>query len=174
MMNKNLKIVALGLMGTLLVSCAQIPTGPHTMALPGTGKSFDQFRADDADCRNYAQLQSGGKTAQEANNNAMVGTAVLGTAIGTLVGAAIDGHRGAAGGAATGLVTGTAIGANQGALSAHATQQLYDNAYTQCMYAKGEQVQGHYVSPPAQYTAPPPQVPPTNYAPPPPPPPARH
>ena len=35
------------------------------MALPGTGKSFDQFRADDANCRQYAFQQSGGVSAVE-------------------------------------------------------------------------------------------------------------
>jgi len=34
-----------------LSACTVMPTGPSVMALPGTGKSFDQFRADDYDCR---------------------------------------------------------------------------------------------------------------------------
>ena len=44
----------------LLGGCVSMPSGPSMMVLPGTGKSFDQFRADDADCRelrgqNYAR-----------------------------------------------------------------------------------------------------------------------
>ena len=31
-----------------LGACTTLPTGPSILALPGTGKSFDQFRADDA------------------------------------------------------------------------------------------------------------------------------
>ena len=53
---------ALALAG-LLGACAYMPTGPSVMALPGTGKSFDQFRADDANCRQYAFQQSGGVSA---------------------------------------------------------------------------------------------------------------
>ena len=37
-----------------------MPTGPSVMALPGTGKNFDQFRADDASCRQFAYAQIGG------------------------------------------------------------------------------------------------------------------
>src|SRR5712664_1083560 len=35
-------------------SCASMPTGPSVMVLPGTGKSFEQFRAEDARCRQAA------------------------------------------------------------------------------------------------------------------------
>ena len=31
----------------LLTGCVTIPTGPSVMVLPGSGKSFDQFRLDD-------------------------------------------------------------------------------------------------------------------------------
>ncbi|MDH6147676.1 hypothetical protein OKW46_001601 [Paraburkholderia sp. WSM4179] len=34
-----------------LAGCAGVPTGPTVTALPGSGKSFDQFRADDATCQ---------------------------------------------------------------------------------------------------------------------------
>ncbi|MEO6421172.1 MAG: hypothetical protein ABIR84_00385 [Candidatus Nitrotoga sp.] len=46
------------------------PTGPGMLVLPGTGKNIDQFRLDEADCRQYATVQIGGKTANEtaANN----------------------------------------------------------------------------------------------------------
>lgn len=37
-----------------IAACTTIPTGPSVMAMPGSGKSFDQFRADDADCRQFA------------------------------------------------------------------------------------------------------------------------
>lgn len=36
------------------------------MALPGTGRTFDQFRADDASCRQFAYSQVGGVSANQA------------------------------------------------------------------------------------------------------------
>jgi hypothetical protein len=46
----------------LVVGCATTPTGPGVLVLPGTGKSFDQFRADEQECRQYAQAQIAGGT----------------------------------------------------------------------------------------------------------------
>ena len=37
----------------LLGACASMPTGPGVMVLPGTGKSIEQFNADDAACRQW-------------------------------------------------------------------------------------------------------------------------
>jgi hypothetical protein len=45
-----------------LAGCASAPTGPGVLVLPGTGKSFDQFRADEQGCRQYAQAQVAGGT----------------------------------------------------------------------------------------------------------------
>jgi hypothetical protein len=42
----------------LLSACAVTPTGPSVMVLPGVGKPFDQFQADDMACRQYAQTQT--------------------------------------------------------------------------------------------------------------------
>jgi hypothetical protein len=43
----------------LLSACGSTPVvyGPGVLVLPGTGKSFDEFRFDDQDCRGYAQTQ---------------------------------------------------------------------------------------------------------------------
>src|SRR5438105_9494113 len=38
----------------LLAACATVPMGPSVMVLPGTGKNFEQFQADDAVCRQWA------------------------------------------------------------------------------------------------------------------------
>ena len=46
----------------LLGACTTIPTGPSVMVLPGSTKNFDQFRADDFDCRNFATAQVNGAT----------------------------------------------------------------------------------------------------------------
>jgi hypothetical protein len=35
-------------------ACASTPTGPSVMVLPGAGKSLEQFRAEDARCRQFA------------------------------------------------------------------------------------------------------------------------
>ncbi|MEE8254722.1 MAG: hypothetical protein V3S58_03840 [Nitrosomonadaceae bacterium] len=42
------------LVASLLTACTSMPTGPSMMALPGSGKSFDIFRNDDNQCRQFA------------------------------------------------------------------------------------------------------------------------
>lgn len=59
----------------LLAGCATAPSGPSVLVLPGTGKSFDQFRADEQECRQYAQAQSGGA----AGDGALAGSGAAGT-----------------------------------------------------------------------------------------------
>ena len=148
----------------LLAACVTAPTGPSVMALPGHGKNFDQFRADDADCRSFAQSQIGGTTAAQSADDSGVRSAALGTAVGAVAGAAIGGHQGAGVGAGVGLLGGTLAGTGAAQGTAHTVQQRYDNAYVQCMYAKGENVPvgGRIMSSPARMTrapAPPPPGP---------------
>jgi hypothetical protein len=157
-----------------LSACATIPTGPSVMVLPGEGKSFDQFRMDDAVCRQFAYEQVGGAAGQQAAQNAAVKSAVVGTALGAVAGAAIgsasgDMGAGAAIGAGTGLLVGSAAGSGYASASYYEAQRRYDNAYLQCMYAKGNQIPGYrrYTNPPAapsRRTSPPP--PPPDYPPP--------
>ena len=45
------------LLSLLLTACASMPSGPSFMALPGSGKSFSQFRIDDNQCRQFAHEQ---------------------------------------------------------------------------------------------------------------------
>ncbi|MCZ8104080.1 MAG: hypothetical protein O9972_40070, partial [Burkholderiales bacterium] len=71
-----------------LSGCAVVPTGPSTMALPGTGRSFAQFRADDDACRRFASERTGGQSAQRAAQDTVAGGAVAGAAIGAVAGAA--------------------------------------------------------------------------------------
>jgi len=53
-----LKRLAMALGVVLLSACSSAPTyGPSILVLPGAGKSFDQFRLDEQDCRGYAQSQ---------------------------------------------------------------------------------------------------------------------
>lgn len=169
---KDVRLITLAGMGAAvlaLTGCVAMPVGPSMTVLPGTGKNFDQFRADDASCRQYAFGQVGGVSSTQAANETAVGSAVVGTAIGAALGAAVGGGSGAAVGAGVGLLTGSAVGANTASYAGYDTQQRYDASYTQCMYAAGNRVPvyGRSVA-----TAPrPAPAAPTYYYPPPPPPP---
>ena len=123
-----------------LGACTTIPSGPSEMALPGTGKNFDQFRADDADCRQFALGQSGGNTPNQAAADSTAKSAALGAGVGALAGAAINGGRGAGAGAGMGLIVGAIAGSSAGNQSSWEMQQRYDAGYKQCMYAKGHKV----------------------------------
>ena len=145
-----------------LGACATVPTGPGVMVLPGTGKSFDQFRFDDGACRQFAYDQVAGVTPSRAADDSGVRSAAVGTLLGAAAGAAIDGSSGAAAGAGVGLLFGGLAGAGAAERSAYGAQYRYDVAYQQCMYAKG-----HRIPVSARFT----QAPsPANYTPPPPPP----
>jgi len=125
----------------LLAGCATLPSGPSTLSLPGTGKSFDQFRFDDSQCRAYAYQSVGGQTPNDAAVQSGVAGAAIGTAIGAAAGAAITGtSQGAAWGAGSGLLVGSAVGASNAYASSYQLQQRYDYAYQQCMYARGNRV----------------------------------
>lgn len=137
---RSLALTAAAAMAGALAGCTVMPSGPSVMALPGTGKSFDQFRTDDASCRQYAFAQVGGVSAGQAATTSAVGTAALGTAVGAAAGAAFGGGRGAAVGAGAGLLAGGAVGAGTAQTSGYGIQRRYDYAYIQCMYAAGERV----------------------------------
>jgi hypothetical protein len=123
-----------------VTGCASLPNGPSVMVLPGTGLSFEQFRNDDAICQQFAFLQIGGTTVNQAAINSGVTSAAVGTALGAAAGAAIGGGSGAAIGAGSGLVAGSMVGTGAASSSMYAVQQRFDIAYIQCMYAKGHQV----------------------------------
>ncbi len=138
-------VLAVSGLAALLAGCATTPMGPTITVMPGPGKSFSAFAADQEVCKAYAAQQVQGE-AQSANQQAAVGgavTTVLGTGVGALLGAA-------GGNAGTGAAIGAGVGAGGGALygAYHSQQQQgsiqsqYDSAYAQCMYAKGNQVPG--------------------------------
>jgi hypothetical protein len=150
-----------------LAGCVSVPSGPSQMSLPGTGKSFDQFRADDNECRQYASSQVGGSSPEQAATDSGVKSAAAGTAVGAAAGALIGGTgNAAAAGAGVGLLGGALIGSSAGYSSGYSLQHRYDVGYTQCMYAKGHKVPvtGRYTSSyerdsrdrPAYYPPPPP------------------
>lgn len=132
------------------------------MALPGNGKSFEQFRADDVECRQYAQYQTSGSPASAQAASGLTSAAV-GTVVGAVAGAAIGGNHNAAGvGAGTGLMVGSMAGVGAAQQSATGMQRQYDQAYIQCMYGKGHSVpvpggyggSGYYRSAPGYTTQP--------------------
>src|SRR5712691_8961794 len=166
----------------LLTACATVPTGPSVMVLPGSGKNFEQFAADDTICRQWAAERTG-TTVARASTESTTSGAAIGTVIGAAAGAAIGAAAGnpatgAVVGAGGGLLGGTAIGAGSAKGAGASVQGRYDIAYMQCMYAKGNQIPvprgslAGYASPPvAPGPLPPaPQAPPPPGAPPPPPP----
>ena len=117
--------------GGLLAGCATVPTGPEVLVLPGAGKTFEQFREEDAVCRHYAQDRVGTTPGQAAADSV-------------------------ARSAGTGALVGAAAGT-----TAHSVQWRYDIRYVQCMDAKGNQVppppgtSGHPLPPPPHAILPP-------------------
>lgn len=167
MMKSKLSIFSLFLL-LMISGCATMPTGPSVMALPPPGKSFEQFQADDAVCRQWAAQRIGLAPQEAANQNTATG-AVLGTAIGAGLGAAIgsashSAGAGAAIGAASGLLIGASAGAESGQVYGWRAQRRYDIAYIQCMYAKGNEVPG--TTRRVRRVAPPPPPPDLNTTPP--------
>lgn len=162
---KPSRILAVVCAVLLAGACVSVPSGPSVMVLPGSGKSFDQFRADDYDCRQFANFQVGGTDANKAAADSVAKSAAVGTVVGAAAGAALGGQNGAGAGAGAGLAVGALAGAGAGDASAYGVQRRYDYAFIQCMYAKGHKVpvSGRFTStapPGPAYTPPPPPPPP--------------
>ena len=172
MLKKITGIVLLPML--VLGGCTAVPpTQPTVVAMPGQGKSWNEFQADDAYCKSYAasQMPNGGQVAQASQNNSTM-TAAAGTLIGAGIGAALGSlagnvGAGAAVGAGAGLLGGAATAGNNTQATADSLQGRYDVAYAQCMVGHGESIQQPaaptYYAPPAYYAAPPP--PPGYYSP---------
>ncbi len=118
-----------------------------TRRLPGMEQiRLIPFQSDDAVCRQWAAQQTGTSPNDAVNQNLVTG-GVLGTLAGAGLGAAIGAAygnpgAGAAIGAASGLIGGTAVASGPAYGAGYAAQTRYDNAYVQCMYAKGNQIPG--------------------------------
>lgn len=158
--------VVLFLAAATLGGCATVPTGPSVMVLPAQYKPFDVFRSEDLECRNWAAAQSGQPA--DAYNQNLAGGAVIGTLVGAGLGAAIGAASGNAGagaaiGAATGLVGGTAVASGPAYTAGWEVQRRYDNAYLQCMYAKGNLIPGAAGAAPHNSRVSPPPPPPPGY-----------
>jgi hypothetical protein len=158
-----------------LNGCATIPTGPSVMVWPGPGKPFEVFQSDDAACRQWASQQVGAQPGESAGKT-LVSGAAIGTMLGAGLGAAIGAASGSLGaglgiGAASGAIMGTAAAVGPSSGARWEVQRRYDNAYMQCMYAKGNQVPGVGRTYRRAYPPPPPPPglapPPSAYPPPP-------
>lgn len=128
-----------------IAGCAVTPGAPTVGVMPGPGKAFATFQADNASCKEFASEQVKGQA--EASNQRAVGAALLTTVLGTGLGAATGGLAGDAGGgaavgAAVGAGGGAVLGAGNSSADQAAIQQQYDNAFAQCMYSRGNQVPG--------------------------------
>lgn len=134
-------LLALALSCTLaLVGCATQPMGPTVLVMPAPTKPFEVFQQDQAMCMQYAQSMVGGQA--HAANDRAVGSAAVGAVLGGVLGAAVGNHQGAGIGAASGAIVGTGVAGPSTAYSQGMIQYQYNNAYTQCMYARGNQVPG--------------------------------
>ncbi|MFT3723279.1 MAG: hypothetical protein QM773_06795 [Hyphomonadaceae bacterium] len=141
-----LRTTMLAAMAALSVaSCATEPYAPRVAVMPAAYKPFSVFEQDQAACLNYASMQTAGG-AQRANNQA-VSSGVLGAALGALVGGAFGGRHSTGIGAATGAAIGASSGAQSSREAQYGLQQQYDVAYSQCMYARGDQVPGYAAAP---------------------------
>lgn len=142
-----------------VAACAVAPpTGPSIYAMPAKGKDLAQFQGEEGNCRNYAQAQIGGATPAGAANQAALGSAAVGTALGAAAGAligSVSGNvgAGAAIGAGAGLLGGSAVGAGNAQASGAGLQERYDMAYAQCMASAGNTIAAPQ-APPVAYGAP--------------------
>lgn len=130
------------LASALLAGCTTI--GPTAQVLPGPGKTFDQFTADQQVCTTYTDAQI--KPLADENSRQQLGALAIGTLLGAGLGAglggAIGGGQGAGIGAAAGAISGTALGA--GAASSddpvQRLQVIYNNDYVACMITRGNRL----------------------------------
>ncbi|MGF6545823.1 peptidoglycan-binding domain-containing protein [Paraburkholderia youngii] len=124
----------------VLSACASTPLGPTVQVMPGSAVPFRAFQQNQEECKQYAQSEVAGQA--ESANRAAVGSALLGVALGTALGAAAGDSQGAGVGAAVGGAAGTGAGATSSQIAQVSIQDQYNNAYMQCMYAKGNQIPG--------------------------------
>lgn len=173
-MLRDMKIMALLPLLALGACAVAVPTQPTVTAMPGHGRSWDQFLADNATCKSYAATQMpGAQQATAQTHDQTATTAVAGTALGAGLGAALGSLSGNVGigaalGAGFGLLGGAAVANGDTQTASESLQGRYDIAYAQCMVGHGETIeqpvaQPVYVEPPVIYTPPPVFFPPAPY-----------
>jgi hypothetical protein len=138
-------LVAVGVTVGMAGCAVTPPSNPTIVALPAKGKSLNEFQQDDYGCRNYAsQVVNPAANSQQAQSAGLAAPA-LGTAGGAAAGALVGAGAGNAGsgaavGAGSGLLLGSAMGATQHKRTEASLQQQYNNAYAQCITAKGNTI----------------------------------
>ena len=137
---KTILISSIGI--AVLTACVSAPTGPTITIMPREGKSFEEFKKDDEECRAFAA-----QSVKEGNTAALKEGAIsaaTGAAIGAAAGALYQGgsSTNVGTGAAIGMVGGAAVGAMGASSKETQAQTQYNTAYQQCMYTKGNQVPG--------------------------------
>jgi len=145
------------LVAASLGGCATMPSGPSVMVLPGQGKPFEVFQAEDNVCRQWASRQTGAEPSGAANE-ALAKGAAIGAVTGAVIGAAGSHHAGAGAlvGAGLGLLGGAAVASGPANSTGWDLQRRYDIAYQQCMYSKGNSIPGVVRNPRRAYRLPPP------------------
>jgi len=126
----------------ILTACVSAPTGPTITIMPREGKSFEEFKKDDEECRAFAAKSVKDGNAAALKEGAI--SAATGAAIGAAAGALYQGgsSQNVGTGAAIGMVGGAAVGAMGASNKESQAQTQYNTAYQQCMYTKGNQVPG--------------------------------
>ncbi|MDR3580239.1 MAG: glycine zipper family protein [Oryzomonas sp.] len=142
---RNQNLILTALVSIMCGGCATAPFGPTVNVMPAPGKPFEMFQKEQKDCEAWAFQQMGGQDAVDRANTSALLHGVVGTLVGTAIGATIGAGAGNAGagagiGAGAGMAAGTADGAGSSAHSTRVLQRLYNDAFEQCMYAKGNQV----------------------------------
>jgi hypothetical protein len=127
------------LVSALLGGCDTMPTGPTVTVFQADGKSLDEFQADDADCRRFAEAQLGGATSVIPIDEAAAINATRGTAVCSTPGVAVDRRSVETYSAQR---TGSVIdGIEAAQFAGQGSQRRYNCAYVQCMYMlKGEKI----------------------------------
>ena len=154
MVKKALYLASIGVVCLFISGCASPQAAALSLAvMPGKNKSYEAFQREDEYCQASAQQAIGYQSPGETANQAVVGSAAVGTALGALTGAAIGSlsgnvGAGAAVGAGTGLVAGSAVGAGNARAAGGSVQVRYDTVYAQCMTAKGNRVAAPVVAEP--------------------------
>jgi hypothetical protein len=136
---------------------------------PAPTRTWSSFQADQSSCQQYASAAIGGRTAEENAQQSAVGSAAVGTALGAAAGAIIGAATGNAarvqrGAQARDLLFGQRGRRHAAGYSYADSQRRYDMAYSQCMYARGNDLPGRVASRPAppQASYPPPNYPAPN------------
>ena len=120
----------------LLSGCYTMPAGPTVTALQGDAKDANEFRADNVDCRQYAQALAADWTLGSGDPGWST-SAGHGTAPRAAAGTAGDGRDSTVVGGGAGTVI---DGLDAAQFAGFGPQKVYNRAYIRCMYIKGNKV----------------------------------